>query len=492
MDEGLWVDAGAFADACRRGLAGDGGALREAVSLYSGPVLQSLAGDWIAPYQMEYEELYAQAIETLGDRLIASGDAKELLVVARGAVVAAPLREEVHVALIRAYRRCGMEAEAVRQFQEFERMLDEELGETPSALVCGALEEPVEVVSLNKRSEAVSAWSVRSAEPAGGAVRLGSPYYVVRAADAVAESAITVGEAVVLVSGPRQVGKTSLVARLLAQARRHGIRTACSDFQTLNESDLADADRLAKCLAADLAGQLGLPLPTDSWSDWMGANLNLDRLVGRLLADADAQVVWAMDEVDRLFGRAHANDFFGLLRSWHNRRALEPDGPWSRLTLVLAHATEAHLFITDLSQSPFNVGQHTTLGDFELSEVADLNRRYGQPLDEGDVRRLFDVTRGQPYLTRRALDAVVMQGVKLADVEAHAADEGGLFGDHLRRLLAAVRQDPVTEREVIRLLQGAGELDRRAAERLRAGGLLSRDLRIRVPAYEAYLRSHLL
>src|SRR5207249_268697 len=50
-------------------------------------------------------------------------------------------------------------------------------------------------------------------EPVGGAVPLGSRFYVVRPADQEFREAIARRDSVVLVKGARQVGKTSLLAR---------------------------------------------------------------------------------------------------------------------------------------------------------------------------------------------------------------------------------------------------------------------------------------
>jgi hypothetical protein len=68
-----------------------------------------------------------------------------------------------------------------------------------------------------------------------------------------------------------------------------------------------------------------------------------------------------------LFSHKYASDIFSLFRSWHNLRALDPYGPWCRLTIAIAYATEAHLFISDLNQSPFNVGTRLTLEDLPAS-----------------------------------------------------------------------------------------------------------------------------
>jgi hypothetical protein len=81
-----------------------------------------------------------------------------------------------------------------------------------------------------------------------------------------------------------------------------------------------------------------------------------------VLGAVTGPVVWGLDEVDRLFSVPFGSEVFGLFRSWHNKRALDPSGPWARLTLAIAYATEAHLFITDLNQSPFNVGTRLALG----------------------------------------------------------------------------------------------------------------------------------
>ena len=42
----------------------------------------------------------------------------------------------------------------------------------------------------------------------------------------------------------------------------------------------------------------------------------------------------------------------------------------------IAYATEAHLFITDMNQSPFNVGARLTLKEFSKEQVTELNCLY--------------------------------------------------------------------------------------------------------------------
>jgi len=150
-----------------------------------------------------------------------------------------------------------------------------------------------------------------------------------------------------------------------------------------------------------------------------------------------------MDEVDRLFSTSFGSEVFGLFRSWHNERSLDPEGPWQKLTLAIAYATEPHMFITDMNQSPFNVGTRIVLADFDLENVAELNQRHGDPLKNRDeVKKFYTLLGGQPYLTRRGLNEISSKQISVSEFESQAAKDDGPFGDHLRRILVSLAQDP--------------------------------------------------
>src|SRR5262249_53235859 len=143
----------------------------------------------------------------------------------------------------------------------------------------------------------------------------------------------------------------------------------------------------------------------ENWNDLLSPSSNFERFLRRkVLTDDESYFVLALDEVDRLFNHNYASEIFGLFRSWHNLRALDPNGPWARLTIAIAYATEAHLFISDLNQSPFNVGTRLVLEDFTGEQLAELNERYGGPLDDQEqITRFRQLVGGHPYLTQRGL-----------------------------------------------------------------------------------------
>src|SRR5262245_2723582 len=179
-------------------------------------------------------------------------------------------------------------------------------------------------------------------EPVGGAVPLDSEFYIVRPADEEFRIAIARGDSIVLVKGARQVGKTSLLARGLQQARQAGAKVVLTDFQNLSAAYLESIEKLMLALAKSFADQLDLDIyPNQIWDADLSPGVNLERYLRRVvLQQITTPIVWGMDEVDRLFTFDFGSEVFGLFRSWHNKRALDPEGPWRRLTLAIAYATE--------------------------------------------------------------------------------------------------------------------------------------------------------
>lgn len=346
--------------------------------------------------------------------------------------------------------------------------------------------------SLDEESAETPEFAALPVEPAGGAVPIASPYYIERDADAELRAALARCDSIVLIKGARQVGKTSLLARGLQEARRSGRRVVFSDLQKMNEAQFASPEAFYIDLAASISMQLELDVnPAEMWHAGFSPNANFEIFLQRHVLRAFPEpLVWGLDEVDRLFSCPFGTDVFGLFRSWHNERALNPACSWSRLTLTIAYATEAYLFIKDPNQSPFNVGTRLALEDFTLSEVAELNRRYGGILNEAEVERFHTLVGGQPYLVRRGLDAA-RRGLRLDRIETESAADDGPFGDHLRRLFQSLSRSPELVTMVREMLAGRPCASSEGFYRLRAGGVVAgssaQDARLRCPLYRSYL-----
>jgi hypothetical protein len=335
--------------------------------------------------------------------------------------------------------------------------------------------------------------------PPTGVLPLDSRYYIERPADRELLAAIQRQDSVIRIRGARQVGKTSLLARGLEQARAPDTRVVVTDFQQLNASDLQSVETLFRTLGEWVADELKLDMDLDQfWSARRNPSRRFNEFICReIMGRIKEPILWAMDEVDRLFPCPFRSEVFGLFRSWHNARATEPLQPWRRLTLVIAYATEAHLLIDNLDQSPFNIGTSLVLEDFSPAQVAELNARYGSPLlGAAAVQEFYALVGGHPYLANRGLYEMVHQRWDLATFRKQAERDDGVFSDHLRRLLVLLSRDAELGGVVRGVLSGQPAASTESFLRLRSAGVLSgesaRAMQLRCQLYSNYLKRHLL
>jgi hypothetical protein len=280
------------------------------------------------------------------------------------------------------------------------------------------------------------------------------------------------------------------------RARKANVRVAVTDFQALDERVFESAESCYLALAEGLADQLDLDVtPQETWNAKKGPSVNFKRFVQReVLGRITTRLVWALDEADRLFLYPYHGDVFGLFRSWHNARAFEPDSAWHRLTLAIAYATEAHLFIRDQNQSPFNVGTRLALSDFTVEQVANLNARYGSPLAEGELERYEQLVGGHPYLVRRGLYHMTVHEVGLEALVEVALRADGPFGDHLRHIADVIARDTELVGAMRGVLRGEGTGSAENFYLLRSLGAVTgetaEEARPRCGLYARYLERH--
>lgn len=353
--------------------------------------------------------------------------------------------------------------------------------------------------SLSSSPQAKKSLSPIKIEPCGGAMPLDSQFYVERQTDKDFQTTIQRRDGIVLLKGPRQVGKTSLLARGLQQAREAGVRVLLTDFQKLVEPQLQNSETFFLALAQMLAKQLRLKVsPKESWSSDYPASGNFENyFLDEILANIEEPVLWAIDEADKLFDYPFSSEIFAMLRTWYNDRALNPDSPCSQLTLAIAYATESYLFIKDQNQSPFNVGTKLVLKDFTLKQVADLNQRYGTPLKNNEqIKRFHQLVGGQPYLVRCGLNDMVSHKLTLKAFISKADHDDGTYGDHLRRIVMLLNREEPLLQAMQGVLHGKACPDYDTFYRLRSAGILrgeSKDnVSLRCEIYEHYLKKHLL
>ncbi|MEO1068376.1 MAG: AAA-like domain-containing protein [Cyanobacteria bacterium J06638_6] len=164
----------------------------------------------------------------------------------------------------------------------------------------------------------------------GGAVTLKSGLYVERYSTETGKANITIEAdcfdeitqpgALIRIKAPRQMGKTSLMARILHHAENQGYQTITVSMQRADSTMFSDLDQLLRWLCSRVGRRLKR---LDELDNYWDPNVGIkdrcnDYFFECLLEEIDEPIVLALDEVDLVFPhRVVADDFFGLLRSWY-------------------------------------------------------------------------------------------------------------------------------------------------------------------------------
>ena len=284
-----------------------------------------------------------------------------------------------------------------------------------------------------------------AAEPElpGGQVDVASQFYVERPPiEERCYQTIVQPSALIRIKAPRQMGKTSLMARILHHGARQGYCTVPLTFQLVDKAVFANLDKFLKWFCAYVGRELHLPNQLeDYWDEIFGSKVNCkDYFEKYILPQIDSPLILGLDEIDRVFQYPDiAEDFLGLLRAWHEeskRRDI-----WKKLRLIVVHSTEVYIPM-NINQSPFNVGLPVDLPEFNHQQVQELAARHNLNWSDAEVEALTAIIGGHPYLVRVALYHISRSGLTLDELKETAIADAGIYSDHLRRQLWNLEEYP--------------------------------------------------
>jgi class 3 adenylate cyclase len=280
-----------------------------------------------------------------------------------------------------------------------------------------------------------------------GQVPLNSKFYINRQPieQLCYETIVQLG-ALIRIKAPKLMGKTSLMARIIAEARVQGYKTVTLSFQLADSTVFSDLTRFLQWFCAIVSRKLGLANQiAEYWDDIFGSNYNCtDYFENYLLANIDSPLVLALDEVDLVFNYPEiATDFFGLLRAWYEKSKYGDDSSnvWQKLRLLVVHSTEVYIPL-NINQSPFNVGFSVELPEFNAQQVLSLAMHYQLNWQEEEVKKLMGLIGGNPYLVQLGLEAISYEDITLEQLLETAFTETSIYSDYLRRQLWNLKQYP--------------------------------------------------
>lgn len=329
--------------------------------------------------------------------------------------------------------------------------------------------------------------------PLKGQLALDSPFYIYRTpSEQLLLKEIFQPGALIRIRAPRQFGKTSLIARGLAQAQENGFRTVVISLQLADSSVFESLNQFLQWLCVMVARTLSLPNYLENyWNPMFGSSYSCnDYFESYLLPAHDSPLLLVLDEVNVVFNYPKiATDFFGMLRAWYERSRHSTNGSeqWQKLRLVIVYSTDVFLPL-NVHQSPFNVGLLITLSPFTQDQVQELAIRYGLTNPEIYARELVKLLGGNPYLTQLAFFHLSQQKVTLDQLLKNATTPESIFESHLRQQLAYLEEYPELKEVMQQIVLTANgvELHPYKSFKLQGVGLISFQNRLAIPSCELY------
>ena len=323
-----------------------------------------------------------------------------------------------------------------------------------------------------------------------GSVPLGSPFYLERAPlEEQVEQEIRKPGALVRIKAPREMGKTSLLLRILNSAKILGYQTVSLNIEQVDEAILRDLNQFLRWLCANAARQLHLkPRLDEYWDEDLGSKISCTSYFEDYLFEKiTTPLVLALDEVNQIFEHPQvAKDFLPLLRSWYEEAKTLPI--WQKLRLIVVHSTEIYVPL-QLNQSPFNVGLPIQLNNFSKEEVQQLAQCYGLDWSDGsEARQLMDMVGGHPALVHTALYHLSRGEVTLAQLLETAPTATGIYAHHLQRHWVILQEQPELAQDLDTVVSATEpvQLDPILAYKLSSLGLIKQSGDKVMPGCELY------
>ena len=202
-----------------------------------------------------------------------------------------------------------------------------------------------------------------------GAETLNSSFYVEREkVEQLSYNLIQEKRALIRIKAPRQMGKTSLIKRIILNAQQHQYYSVYLNFDSIDQDKFNNPYEFLRSFYTNISKQISDAPPLQKWDQDLGIKQSCSDQFEELLQQLEKPLVLVLDEVDKVFEFSKIyNTFCPMLRNWHEQGSDDED--WKKLRIVLTYSTDDYGKL-GIHQSPFkNVGIPIELNDFKATNL---------------------------------------------------------------------------------------------------------------------------
>lgn len=313
---------------------------------------------------------------------------------------------------------------------------------------------------------------------ASGPVSLDSIYYIRRPVEKIIYQQVCKEASLIRIKASQQMGKTSLIFRLIEQTKKINYKTVYIDLQLADLDIFTSLDKFLHWFCAVTCQQLHLTANLNNyWNNDISSKINSTIYFQEdLLSSINNPVVLIINELNIIFEYPDiAQNFLGLLRSWHEEG--KHNDVFKNLRLILVYSTEIYITLNTY-ESPFNVGLTIKLLEFNLEEIQELAARYGLnwlTMQSTLAKELKSLVGGHPYLVQLALcELAKYPSNNPQDILKNAVKLNEIYGIHLHRLLMTLQEYPELAIAFQKLIEygDSVKLDNKIAYKLESIGLI--------------------
>ncbi|BDA73199.1 diguanylate cyclase [Rivularia sp. IAM M-261] len=311
-----------------------------------------------------------------------------------------------------------------------------------------------------------------------GPVSLNSIYYIRRPVEKIIYQEVCKEGCLIRIKASQQMGKTSLIFRLIEQTKKNNYKTVYIDLQLADLDIFTSLDKFLHWFCAVTCQQLDLTANLNNyWDNDINCKINCTIYFQEyLLSNIKKPVVLIINELNRIFEYpAIAQNFLGLLRSWHEEA--KHNYLFKDLRLILVYSTEIYITLNTY-ESPLNVGLAIKLLEFDLEEIKELAARYGLDwctTQSNQAKELKSLVGGHPYLVQLALRELARYpSENPQDIFKNAIKLDEIYATHLQRLLTTLQDYPELAVAFQKLIEygDSVQLDNKIAYKLESIGLI--------------------